>query len=442
MLIMTRDKMAIKLQIPADEQVNDEDMFEAPPIVRFDERRMHVRAYNYWASLLGDKSLPSIEDLNPSEILDFGSHSVLLDFTAGHENPAIAFLGTALAAQCDVDDRIDRVSQIPARTLLSRLTDHYLQIIANAAPIGFEAEFVNQRGVEILYRGIMMPFSSDDDTIDFVYGVINWKEVASADIMDGIAAEVEATLSLARASIPTAPIWADGPSDRAHEDDVFDLDGYIADESVPDAPTLIAGDDAELADHLAAARDAASIAFTAEGRSRQALYRAVGLAHAFALLARARREDYLELLADAALAENARNPTATLVRLVFGVDYDKTRMAEFARAIDHAICQEVAPGALAALLGTLEGGLKAYVAQARALARGNVSPPPAKPANRARKRLAAAASITADALAFDDLALAVAVVRRREDGSVDLIGALSPDDRLSARVMQTIARAD
>ena len=28
-----------------------------------DERRMHVRAYNYWASLLNGRDIPSIEDL-------------------------------------------------------------------------------------------------------------------------------------------------------------------------------------------------------------------------------------------------------------------------------------------------------------------------------------------------------------------------------------------
>ena len=63
--------------------------------------------------------------------------------------------------------------------LLSRITDHYMQIIANRAPIGFEAEFVNDRGINIMYRGILLPYSSDDDTIDFIYGVINWKEAAS-----------------------------------------------------------------------------------------------------------------------------------------------------------------------------------------------------------------------------------------------------------------------
>ena len=55
-----------------------------------------------------------------------------------------------------------------------------MQIIANRAPVGFEAEFVNQRSRSICYRGILMPFSSDGDTIDFIYGVINWKDLGEA----------------------------------------------------------------------------------------------------------------------------------------------------------------------------------------------------------------------------------------------------------------------
>ena len=33
------------------------------------------------------------------------------------------------------------ISDVPSRSLLSRLTDHYMQIIANRSPVGFEAEF-------------------------------------------------------------------------------------------------------------------------------------------------------------------------------------------------------------------------------------------------------------------------------------------------------------
>ncbi|HEX5259306.1 MAG TPA: hypothetical protein VFW35_11085, partial [Sphingomicrobium sp.] len=141
-----------------------------------DERRMHVRAYNHWVSLLDGRDFPSIEDLEPGDVTDFADHSVLLDFTCGRDNPAVPYIGAAIREECGLSEDTRTISDVPSRSLLSRLTDHYMQIIANRAPIGFEAEFVSQRGHNTLYRGILMPLSSDGETIDFIYGVINWKE--------------------------------------------------------------------------------------------------------------------------------------------------------------------------------------------------------------------------------------------------------------------------
>ena len=46
---------------------HEEEVVSEPPPnpVGQDERRMQVRAYNHWASLLGDRAFPSIEDLEP-----------------------------------------------------------------------------------------------------------------------------------------------------------------------------------------------------------------------------------------------------------------------------------------------------------------------------------------------------------------------------------------
>ncbi len=141
---------------------------------------MHVRAYNYWVSLLDGRDYPSIEDLEPDDVEDFAPNSVLLDFTAGRDDPATPYIGAAIREECGLGEGIKSTAEVPSRSLLSRLTDHYMQIIANRAPVGFEAEFVNQRGESICYRGILMPFSSDGDTIDFIYGVINWKQGSGA----------------------------------------------------------------------------------------------------------------------------------------------------------------------------------------------------------------------------------------------------------------------
>src|SRR5262245_8037581 len=170
---------------------------------------MHVRAYNYWCSLLDGRDFPSIEDLEPGDIQDFAPHSVLLDFTEGRDNPSTPYLGAAIREECGIGDDIKSIADVPSRSLLSRLTDHYMQIIANRAPVGFEAEFVNQRSRNICYRGILMPFSSDGDTIDFIYGVINWKDLG----------EGKESPQVIRAELP--PLEPE--IDESDEEDVLEL---------------------------------------------------------------------------------------------------------------------------------------------------------------------------------------------------------------------------
>ena len=403
----------------------DDAAIETPPLVGADERRMQVRAYNYWASLLGDRSLPSIEDLAPQDLEDFGPYSVLLDFSTGLENPAIVYLGTALREECEIEGSIQYINDVPARSLLSRLTDHYLQIIANAAPIGFEAGFINQRGAEILYRGILMPFSSDDETIDFVFGVINWKEAASQAVTAEIDREVEAALLSSPAAPPVAPIWADGPAVDGF--DTLDLGGM-------ESPN----EDAPLADWLALARDSAEQARTSEARSHAALYRAIGLSYDFALVTLARPEEYAELLENSGLKVQARAPMTAVVKLVFGSSYDKTRITEYATALDHARANDVALGSFGDYLANYDGGLKALVRNERAQRR---TDGPARPDRQqtARAAMRTAAALDPFAIATDGDGLAVVIARRERDGSLAIVGALPEGSEISQRAITAAA---
>ncbi|PHP16560.1 hypothetical protein CG471_27435 [Sphingobium sp. IP1] len=414
---------------------NDQDDFEYPgdaaidrPLaVGYEERRMQVRAYNYWASLLGDRALPLIEDLSPDQMDDFGPYSVLLDFTAGIENPAIVYLGTALREECEIEGPIGHIADVPARSLLSRLTDHYLQIIANAAPIGFEAEFINQRGREILYRGILMPFSAQGDSIDFVFGVINWKEMASHALSVAIEREVDTNLLHNPPARSDAPIWADGPG-ADEDDDVLDLAGM-------EMPT----EDAPLADWLALAREGAEKARTSEARSHAALYRAIGLAYDFALVTRRSAGEYAELLEDYGIKAQARSPMTAVIKLVFGATYDKTRITEYATALDHAATASLSVGSFAAYLAGYDGGLKALVRDERAARRADM---PARPDKRqtARDTMKCATALDPLAVATDNDGLAVVVARREADGTLAIVGALPEGSDLGQRVI--LAAAD
>jgi hypothetical protein len=442
-----------------------------------DERRMHVRAYNYWVSLLKGRPYPRIDDLDPGNIADFGPHSVLIDFSVGIDDPAIAFLGRALREECGLEVSITRIADVPSRTLLSRLTDHYLQIIANRAPIGFEAEFVGNRGRTTLYRGILMPFSSDGEAIDFIYGVINWKEVVDAETQATLTAELDAAVRAApKPPIDTA-IWADGPShgtDAMPEvavaadlpvtqgfepDPVLELHAGFALDPIPEAlapadaapqpltlaspapvpdPALAslpasATDDTAapafipasppaltgaLGNQLMMARESAAAVRAADTRGRAALYRALGRAHDFGLACEADEAGYAALLAAAAIVVQPRAPLTPVVKLVFGADYDKTRLAEFAAVLGYARRHGVAAGGLTALLDGIEGGIKAVVAAERAIKRPGQH---AELYDRAAAELRALPVLGSLALGVGGDEFVVLLARAASDGTVQVI---------------------
>jgi len=512
-----------------------------PHAIGQDERRMQVRAYNHWASLLGERMFPLIEDLDPASLPDFGPYSVLLDFSAGIDNPAVQFLGEKLAEECGTTWPITNLSDVPPRSLLSRITDHYMQILANQAPIGFEAEFVNHRGAAILYRGILLPYSSDDQTIDFIYGVINWKEMADAATADELLLEIDQALELdepasepeLRAPEPLTE-WADSPAhetdapqsepalggglgdyakiaalggyglgpgaaddlplpdfghfaldDEEEDEDYDDADGsynfasladYIeapAKKAIdpaslpfdPDAepafaepfaaagPLADAYDDAEadfvddcpvdagLYDCLAAARELARAASTTEDRSRSALYAAVGRAYDFSLAAAEAPEDYAELIAENGLAVQDRAPMTPVVKLVFGADYDKTRLTEYAAVLTHAHRIGIERGTLARFLREAEGGLKGVVKAERRLRREEQGRAEAEAAGiRAAlaAKLRALEALTLEALAGEGPEFALVMVRRAADGTIAVIGELPEDVPLLERAARKL----
>ena len=416
-----------------------------PPAVGQDERRMQVRAYNFWAGLLEQGQYPSVETLLAGQFPDFADHSVLLQFDGGIEDPAIAYLGSALASECETQRGLKRLRDVPGRSLLSRITDHYLQIIANQAPIGFEAEFVNQRGRTILYRGILLPFSSDNVTIDYIYGVINWKELADQQTTDALLLEIDKSLGRVDRGQPAqrrAPAialssWADGPASYSPTLDLAEIGAQIFE------PTMDSGASPEsdklpdpefgqfldmpesLADWLASARDQAALAHSSEDRTRSALYEAIGRAWDFALAAAEAPDDYAEMIADAGLTMQERAPLTPLVKLVFGAGYDKTRITEYAAVLGHAQRLGLPQGTLGRFLTEAAGGLKGVIAAERRLRReenGKTARPAPMPLEDALRSLEPRPLAALEAIGEE---FALIMVRRLPSGELALLGEIA-----------------
>ncbi|WP_370297562.1 PAS domain-containing protein [Qipengyuania mesophila] len=602
-----------------DAGVEDYDAdVEAPPSpVGQDERRMQVRAYNHWASLLGDRNFPHIDDLHPDTLEDFGPYSVLLDLTQDIEDPRLRYVGGELLVECRTDKALSQLSAVPSRSVLSRLTDHYMQILANQAPIGFEAEFDNAEGASVLYRGILLPYSSDDATVDYIYGVINWKEMADRQTADALLLELDQALGTSeeelepayadrldstemlgafadedvlelsgaemmelagadsglprpvfgategsergfptpRNSIPLAarldalgnPIGGYEVHDEADEDDDFDgrmktaadyglpdwdededesdVDDVVdplADEEAssslvalvnrgdrtkksvdlslgesmpapdagendsaayripeayvpPPAPMVEApvaetadantddlspvtdefvqiedtvpdwSDDSgapeNLYDALAAARELAQAAQNTEDRSRKTLYEAVGRAYDFSIEAQSDPAGFDELLSESGLTMQDRAPMTPVVKLVFGADYDKTRLTEYAAVLTHGHRLGIERGKLASFLREAEGGLKGVV-QAERAARKEEQGKPTEDRKTVRTKLAEKLRVL-EALSLAELdeegaEFALVMVRRTANGTIEILGEVPEDIPLVERAARKL----
>jgi hypothetical protein len=364
---------------------------------------------------------------------------VLLDFTAGSDDPAVVFVGRSLRTECKLGDDIRRISDVPSRSLLSRLTDHYLQIIANCAPIGFEAEFVSQAAQHHVSRhpdALLVGRRQDRLHLrrDQLEGVADVATVA------GIATEANRAGSPSTAAAEACPVWADGPNSAPLESGVFEggsalIDGF-GDAEVAAQCSLPLDPEAGLADRLCAARETAEIVKSADARSRSALYRALGQAYDFALAAEQAPDDYAEILDDAGLKGQARAPMTPVVKLIFGIDYDKTRLTEFAAALSYGQREAVAAGELPRFLERFSGGLKGVVQAERQARRPQVTKPHPRDDRDALR--------TAEPIAYLDLRVAgddefvLLVARRDPNGGLSVVASIT-DPALVDRAVRKAA---
>ena len=190
---------------------------EAPPSILQAERRIHVRAYNRWAALRRGRPFPGVEDLASATLQEFSHRAVLLRYAdpVGTADPEILFVGRALREEAGLEgDTLPTFAGAPAGSLLQRLASRHREIASHRAPVGIEAEFAGMFGEATLYRGVMLPFSSDGSTIDHIYGVVNWKLAAP----DDLPAEIHTAVDIVHSTPMARAVPGDLPFPRAEDE--------------------------------------------------------------------------------------------------------------------------------------------------------------------------------------------------------------------------------
>ena len=382
------------------------------------EERVTQRLQDYWNTLRGGQQFPSRANFRMEAVTGLGPNAFALDLAHGADDPVFRFIGTALTDDCGKDFTLKPLSEVPPHTLLAEVARRYTDVVDRKTPVEFAEEHVGADGSTALFRGAMLPFSEDGQTLDFIVGAITYKKKSS-----------ETTL----AAVPAA-----GPA----------ADTARADEGATVAPSAVADVSglARLSQSLEECQALAREVVQADSKSRETLYRALESAYAFYFECEADPEAYAEFRTAAGIGLQTRAPFIPIVKLVFGVDYDKTRLSEYATALCYAQRNDRTAETVKSFIETREGGIKGCVKAERATRRASKG--------ARRDDLEVARGILRQAPAIGQIADAdpgkgefVVMLGRRaadDDGSIDVLRVL--DEKRSAveaivkRTAKTIAK--
>lgn len=192
------------------------------------------------------------------------------------------------------------------------------------------------------------------------------------------------------------------------------------------------------------ARMLALAASISEGRTRGALYDAIGRAYDVALAAERTPEELAQLLLSAKIAVRQKVPNMGIAKLVFGSDYDKTRLSEYATVLSHAQRLKLEPGALARFLSNAHGGLKGVVAEERQLRRNETGvdkPARTGPSEALARRLRGMPVRPMGAVSGEGDEFMLVLARRLPDGTAALIGEVPRDIPLLERAARRLANS-
>lgn len=289
------------------------------PEQKTDERRLHLVMFEYWRSLLASRQFPKLSELNPHLTSEIRDYCFLLEFPGKPENALLRFVGEKLEAEHEGDEELrgKKISELVEYSIIKRLADRFREVRSERVPIGFEAEYDRPQGYTRAYRGILLPFSENGEDIHSIYGVINWVDRDTG-----------------RDDVRLEPASPEGMPDEAGED--F---GAI----------------------LEAGQEAARKLPHSDTTARQHLYRTLSRALKIFEMAQVVPQAYRQQLVELGIRSQARAPYTPALKLIFGKEYDKTRITEYAAALAHAQASGVDSRSLEAFLASYPGGIKGCV---------------------------------------------------------------------------------
>ncbi len=139
------------------------------------EQRLTFRLLSYWNRIRGARPMPSLSDVNISEITEIWHFTFTIDLLdpQGHR---FQYFGPLLANVFGQDYTGEYLADVMEQDggVLANTIGFYDKVVEKGEPALEAASFYSE-GNEVRYRSIIVPLSSDGKTIDYLVGTTNYK---------------------------------------------------------------------------------------------------------------------------------------------------------------------------------------------------------------------------------------------------------------------------
>jgi hypothetical protein len=151
-------------------------MTTSPPHSPPREMRLTMRVLAYWRDICRGRDFPRASDIAPATVGEDWQHCLLIKVEPAAERSTFLFIGPALRVPQEPALEGQPLIQCPRKTLLGQATAYAASVVAKRVPISMGGAAVHL-GASILYRSILLPVSTDGETIDGLLGAANFRAV-------------------------------------------------------------------------------------------------------------------------------------------------------------------------------------------------------------------------------------------------------------------------
>ncbi len=123
--------------------------------------------------------MPALSDINISEITEIWHFTFTIDIgdPDGHR---FQYFGPSLATVFGQDYTGELLEDAMEDAMISNTIGFYEKVVTSSEPALEAASFYSE-GNEVRYRSIIIPLSSDGETVDYLMGTTNYKVFAPGE---------------------------------------------------------------------------------------------------------------------------------------------------------------------------------------------------------------------------------------------------------------------